>query len=535
MVGTTRSSTRPHTFNGKFRCVVGHEYWHNSEFVFPQHNPDKKKCGAYRMLYGFNFAHGGIIFEKSDYNLAIGSRRVFGSMIADYDDAPSDYHAFLETNQRTWFTANTPRLVELYTQFTYGHVDMMEGAKDLVLLPHPKRRLREECLKIMLADDSVGEECWTVSNLLSQKPDEMLEDKSVDKVRGCRTIINLGTPASLQTVPWSASVKEAKAFKEFKYKGCTAVFVASPACSKVTDALLSVWDSKYPVRLIIFSDDAVLAIIIDGERHVYNIDLRLNDLCKGDELFECFMRCNRCPQDVMKAIWAQIYAPLRIDSYDRKSSILLVVLKAWLQSGIGVTSDVNTDTHFFAFVNVVDKLSTIRCIEDVRSAYEDLGHSITWERCHKIEHMQFLKKSLVWTAGGYRAMLNLGVIFRASGTCRGDLPWSGSIADRARDFQASLMNGLLHGVVNKTLDYLKGSGSVRELDVHKYVNAYNDGDLDVEVVVEDEDMFRRYDLTSSEIDEITALIRTLDLGVTIHCVAAHKVLLLDYGLDGRIE
>jgi len=523
-------------FNGHFECTGGHRWWNNGDISFPAESRKSEKAGAYRTLGGYNIAHTGVIYGLTNHNINLGARRLLNTMVPDYGlEAPADYDARLRASQKAWFETNGPSLRDDFRQFgDFPWVDMTAEAYFLTLLPHAKRLLREHDYEELVKFGEQRKIGWLEVVIWKLKLDE------IAKVgKWPRYIVNMGTKASLQTVPFGCSWKAHMDGKELRFPGGACVFLASPSPERVMEEVQKVWDSTEPFRLLYFSDDGLLSInTVDGEKMVFNVDFATNDLTKSLELILNALDCAQCPEDIRRAVIAQIFASIEIWDSEHRCKISLKALLAYLQSGIGITGNINNHAQCAAGKELSMSHSSIRCAHDVVLMYERIGHKVSMERCLIIEDCQFLKMSPVVSEGRYVMVLNPGVIFRASGQNRGDYLGSRDegVTVRVQRAQRGLMDGLLAGISNVGLSYLRPRGEDAGGGWESYVpDSIRRISFTKKYPVKSEDLYRRYRLTGADIEELEEGMRGLGVGRTLYSPAAAKVLKKDYGLSVPLE
>jgi hypothetical protein len=535
MLGSECKVDKKYVFNGRWRVLRGREHWLKDEVRFPPTtNANVEKVGKYRTLYGWNFAHNGVIYKKSDHNLRLALRRHFCKVYPDYPHPdPENFDKNCRTQQREWF-ANKTSVVRDLIKRTLGEIEfewtMEEAAEELTKVPHKKQRLRLDAHTILLLEQTISRRVWLVTQLLKLKEDEIAK---LDKYG--RIIVDEGVEASLQTVPFGNHVKDCSDGKVMRYKDCEILFLKSPRPSVIADELLKIWDTKCRVKALIFSDDAVVAVEVGGKMVIINADLSSNDSCKTEALFTAFCDVYEAPDSVRNAIFGQILSNCRVMSLDNLHCMIIKPLEMFLPSGIGVTTPVNTFTWICIIIEWIDELYShgIPDLHHLITTAERVGHKITLDVCTIREDMQFLKHSIIEDINhDYAAVINLGVVLRASGSCRGDLPGSGSIPDRARDFQHSLMNGLLRGIDYPPIRVLQPDGKLIDISSKITTNAQYDTELleTVNHTFTADAFYRRYRLTSNQILQFEEELTMLGPGKVVYSEAASAILEKDYGL-----
>lgn len=243
-----------------------------------------------------------------------------------------------------------------------------------------------------------------------------------------------------------------------------------------------------------------------------------------------------CPRDVEIALRGQIMSIIRVESYNKRHCVLLKPKEYYLQSGITATTLLNTTAWFACFLHFTDNYSPFM---DIIKLCSDVGYTVTIDHCEIPEDIQFLKMSPVENIHGeYYAVLNLGVILRASGVSRGDLPGKGPIAQRALDFQSGIMNGMLQPIINHDLHHL----NPRTTSVHRKLSEVSNlfAHLDYDGVIRHEytteALTRRYRLSlDTELPEFVHSLRHSGLFHTVYNTSVDKILNKDYSLNCPLE
>jgi len=157
--------------------------------------------------------------------------------------------------------------------------------------------------------------------------------------------------------------------------------------------------------------------------------------------------------------------------------------------------------------------------------------------------IQFLKHSPVRDVTGVlRPLLNLGVLLRLSGNCRGDLCNFGgkgvSLEQRAAVFQSSLLVSAYPRAHFNLIDNMKRRFPLgdRKVDLD-YIFEYKVGDHSgyPSFWVPDSEVFQRYHLTQLQISEINLVFGNLGYGETLSTTGLDFILQVDYGLGCVFE
>jgi len=238
----------------------------------------------------------------------------------------------------------------------------------------------------------------------------------------------------------------------------------------------------------------------------------------------------------MALLVKQCQAPLKLRSVlDRKHIVTLIPREPKLYSGSVITTATNNIANVSIGMSIAD-LDEIRP-ELIEGAAKRAGYLVTG--CTPLpffEKVQFLKHSPVLVGGEFLPILNIGVLLRLSGTCKGDLPGRGPLAERARIFQRALLRGAYPYTSCTLIDAMKArvadAGSCPRSDRmvsdalrHKVLSTTE------EIwTVSDEALYKRYNFSLHDIHELHQLCN-MDVGWTLNCQAAAKILAEDYNMS----
>jgi hypothetical protein len=293
-------------------------------------------------------------------------------------------------------------------------------------------------------------------------------------------------------------------------------------------------DARYRDIFLVFSDDACYSIRRGEVVLLGNLDIATCDASHTPAMLEMCLRVLKFPPEVATALRKQMLSPLRIYSRKEKGQkphhVTLTPSVMYLPSGITITTLVNCVALLCIFWSVIH--SEIANEADVIKAASLVGYKLTLEPVQQFEDYQFLKRSLARdTSGDYHVTLNLGVILRASGVCRGDLPGRGCHMRRALEFQRALMSGLLRGIDCPELENLKPSA--RDITISPSQSSYTTLASTTTTAHSYSlyDLTRRYALTSHEVSELEHGMLTSGFGQITHSLVVEKILMKDYGLS----
>jgi hypothetical protein len=357
-----------------------------------------------------------------------------------------------------------------------------------------------------------------------------------------RLICDLGVACSLQGFRITSFMKKAMAYCPLEVEGGVIQFIPTPDPATLEYVFGELINPSERFYMCVFSDDSCLALRKpDGEILRYNVDISSCDSSHTSELF--FALRDLFPahlRDEVEQLIAQCRESFSIlDMYNKKRKVVLQPTGPRLYSGSTLTTILNNLANFCIGASIA-KHPNIRCAKDVVSAAFRAGYEVTCEDCSDWHQLQFLKHSPVrCTDGVVRPLLNIGVLLRLSGTCKGDLPGSKNtpLRERGRAFQASLLRGAYPHAHFTLLDNMRehaGLGNeecdacVRKIFEHKVA----DGDY-TDFRVPSEEVWARYGLTALEIAELEDDFGNCDYGEHYYSDGTDKVLEKDYGLSGR--
>jgi hypothetical protein len=540
-IGTVQCDVnKPFIFNGEFTLhkKSNRDWFLNNEISFPPglEKPD----GSYRTHFGPALSHNARIYSNTNHNLRLAMRRLTGVRLPETPGA----HDTLRAAQRV-FIKNHYKIIhqlrDMYTPFfkeySSSEVEMYLHYAD----PHQKRALRiqahDELLETGRSADP--DDIWLWSVWWKLKCREWARPGKYP-----RAICDLGVAASLRGFVLTSVLKKAQDETEIDFNGGTAVFCKSPDPHQMAKHFRLLHNPPGKFYFVYFSDDSCLAIRQnDGTVKWYNLDISSCDASHTELLFSALLDLvppGQARHD-MELLIKQCSAPLKIVSrVNKKHKIKLIPKSPKLYSGSTLTTAINNLANLLIALAITSSYDPLSVHDkdgqnlSMVAAAARVGYILTG--CNPLEHfedVQFLKHSPIFDVNGdIHAMLNLGVLLRASGTCEGDLPGRGDIAPRARAFQRGL---LLGAYPHASFEILETMRSAMGLGPIVMSNAF-----EWKVVTPDEpypnfhvpaiNIMRRYRLNQAEYDSILDFARC-DVGYFYSSPGATKILEKDYGLE----
>jgi hypothetical protein len=244
----------------------------------------------------------------------------------------------------------------------------------------------------------------------------------------------------------------------------------------------------------------------------------------------------------MNVLVEQCQLPIQIiDQNDRRNKVVLEPHTPRLYSGSTITTLINNLANILICKSIVDS-PTLRGPRDIALAAAQVGYILTCEPCHQAQDIQFLKHSPAYdTEGNLCAMLNIGVLLRASGTCRGELPGKSKIPleTRAMTFQLSLLKGMYPRTHTPLLTNMIESCSTIHEELLQQNRALHTREMQYKVEVHpndahhyftNEETFKRYRLTDEEISYVVDGFGNGSFEDSFANSGLDKILKVDYGL-----
>lgn len=337
-------------------------------------------------------------------------------------------------------------------------------------------------------------------------------------------------------------MKKAMAYCPLEVEGGVIQFIPTPDPATLEFVFGELIEPSERFYMSVFSDDSCLALRkADGTILRYNVDISSCDSSHTSELF--FALRDLFPshlRDEVEQLIAQCRESFTIlDMYNKARKVVLKPTGPRLYSGSTLTTILNNLANFCIGVSIA-KHPNIQSARDVISAAFRAGYEVTCEDCSDWHQLQFLKHSPVrCTDGVIRPLLNIGVLLRLSGTCKGDLPGSKDtpLCERGRAFQASLLRGAYPHAHFKLLDNMREHAGLGNEECDKHIRKIfeykvADGDYS-DFRVPSEEVWARYDLNALEIAELEEDFGNCAYGEHYYSDGTNKVLEKDYGLSGR--
>jgi len=480
-----------------------------------------------------------VVYGKSDANISLATTRITKTRLPTLPEVED----LLQLWQNDFIDRHSDLLSSIAS--TYSHhfntytdsiIECMEHYDDV----HPKRALRIAAWKDILDFAIFDDDLWYLpekGTLYKMKIFEIAKPGKVPRMIG-----DLGVHASLQGFRVTKFLKHAMAAEPLDYLGGEIEFCPTPDPFSLTKVFEKLIDPPGDYYFVYFSDDSCLAIRTKDGIKRYNIDISSCDASHTEKLFTTLQ--DLTPPSVrgdMKSLTNQCKTPITIHSVDtfKSRKVRLKPPSPRLYSGSTLTTAINNLANILIAISIAEEGCSTP--DDIMRAAAQAGYIVTCEDCTDWHKLQFLKHSPVLdTKGVIRPLLNIGVLLRLSGCCKGDLPGSKKtpLRERAEAFQASLLRGAYPKANFTLLDNMRRSVGCANSKTDAMVKK----ELEFKVIdnddypsfrVDSHEVFSRYDLNEVEIAEVEDVFGKC--GYSEHYVAdgPSKVLEADYGLVGR--
>jgi len=536
------SSTDSYRYNEAFTVKKGHHFFINGRIHFPSASTHDeitvKKDGSYHTLFGPCVAHSGVMYGKTDSNISLATTRITKSRLPTLPGVEE----LLQGYQRDFINKHMPLLERIAASYAHDFDDYTDMVKECIEHhddTHPKRALRIAAWRDILDFALFDDDLWYLPNRGTLYKMKIFEIAKPGKVP--RMIGDLGVHASLQGFRLTKFMKHAMAAGPIEYLGGHIVFCPKPDPFALEEVFRNLIDPPGNFYFVLFSDDSCVAVRTPGGVKRFNVDISSCDASHTEKLFGLLqtMVPSMLARDI-KSLVNQCKTDISIHSIDiPKNKLVMQPPTPRLYSGSTLTTAINNLANILIAISIAEAM----CCDapDIIRAAARTGYIVTCEDCTDWHKLQFLKHSPVLdTDGVIRPLLNIGVLLRLSGTCKGDLPGRKTtpLKDRAAAFQASLLSGAYPKANFTLLDNMRRSAGMPSHATDRMVAK----ELSYKVVdnpsypsfrVSTEEVFKRYDLDDVEILEVESEFGNCGFSEHYTADGPEKVLKADYGLSGR--
>ena len=538
--------TKEYVDSKRFRVVSGHEYVVDGDVAFPD-DPYFEKYFHDGIFPGEYWSHIGLRFQSNTNVYSCDNDGIRGAVrrltCIRVPDEPGK-HYVLKRNQRRFVERDVG--VKIWKKWFQDGMkrrlcDICHDSEEFRQIwtdaAHQKRELRRAARRGVICDGRTG-------GVRVRRVDYKCKSKEILKNgKYLRAIGDLTAPGSTVGCYLMDEVKRVFS-EEFDYKGGTCKYI-KPSRKTLLDNFDDLINLKRKVYFNFFSDDSNCAVKCSDGILRCNCDISACDGSNFEPIFKLLKNAINVDQRYYKDIenlFAQLKCRAEISSTQNKRKenrekmkVVLEPIGSVLYSGSGTTTIVNNCANtliYIAFMNVYDENDTkAEAAVKLEEAAATAGYILKCEVCENIQELQFLKYSPTEQGGMF---LNLGVILRSFGLCKGDIPYvksrkNMSIADRAKGYICDVVDSHKHNGDSSVMraireTYPRGDSS----------NLNDEGSVwriksEQEDVCQDSDLIARYKVTQSELEDLCHTIKT--------CVGPHiarlksvdKILSSDYG------
>jgi len=417
--------------------------------------------------------------------------------------------------------------------------------------PHQKRLLRIDAHNNLYQQEGLGggrgphhaDRLWVRSPKLKNKCGEIAKHGKY-----IRLIVDYGTPASLVGA-WLCEMLKDSLAREIEWAGGHILFIPKPSPELLAAGFEKLIRPPGVYYAVVFSDDMCYAIRSrDGSGVIkrFNKDISSCDKSHGSAVFAAYKSC--FPEDYQDAIEVLTEAcrlALTVRDPTDPTGRRKLKLKPKVDPNMGSGTNITTTLNTIVAQTICARAGERRAETAGELAYSaaTIGYLLDIQPLDDWSELLFLKNMPVLdTDGDLVAVIALGVLLRASGTCKGDLPGRGDLGPRAFEFQSGLLRGFYPTVRIPMIQRMKARFNATIGDaVEKRILDMTFGKVDGDVVVEalrgkeptrdvsDESFLRRYKLTPAETIDVQDFFSG-EVGQTFSSPGLAKVLLADYQL-----
>jgi hypothetical protein len=516
-------------YNRRFTDAKGQFFTSESPFPFFDCELDAPQMtGSYRTVYGPSFYHTAIEYRLSIHNFNCGIHRIL--RVRESDEIEQE----CRENQREFVkTKIVADLVDYYTHIitvAFDGIDFEKLYNDNVVVTHPKRLLKMAAQETILSTgnaDGLLTQCYKpeklVRVLLKMKPFEYAKLNKIPRV-----VMDLGTDGSLLAGHVVPLIKNVLCENDYVIGNLRVTIVTQPSYDALLTAFERLINPDFEFEFVLFSDDSCIVINKAGEIYHANVDIKSCDSSHTSEVFNLLHKM--CSGNIILSIAIskairQCQIPLLVCPPRKykvpREGVTLFPIEPTLYSGSGLTSLINK------LSNILIALSISQC-GDVKRGARNAGYLVTCVVATNISKLQFLKYSpFRFDDGRIGIFLNLGVILRTIGACRGDLPGRGDLVGRASVYNSSLVSAFKHAGDSVILRAIGG----RYITTSERVVVEEPRSLlfmEKSNVVPDHAIYDRYDTDFCEVTELVNAINSSGFGDTVYTTLVDKIMKEDY-------
>lgn len=533
-----------YVYNRGFRVVRGGQFFVDGKVVPP---PPTTLSNA-KLDRSYRTKASGIsidcnIYADTDDNVARAMARLLkcrGTFEEEMEYA---------VNQKNFIrdhTAFFDGLRQMYTPYFDNWLGAEEECHQHYDDPHPKRDLRIAAYTELMEgngskyhDPNLFARLWLRKVTYKMKKDEIAKPGKVPRMIG-----DLGVAASLQGFRITEVLKQAMAKEDIQYGNMRMHFCKAPTTTELVAVFKNLLSPPPGCKyyFAFFSDDSCLSIRHDdGTVSYYNLDISGCDASHTEAIFRALVRVTpTVARGDMQVLVDQCKLPIEIRfKNDSTASLMLQPIDPLtgrvaprLYSGSTITTIINNLACIMGAVQIQEDNATASA--DLMRAFKKAGYKMTIEECTDYSDIQFLKNSPAYDiTGKMQPLLNIGVLLRSAGTCKGDLPGSKKMTFKERHdaFMTSLIDGMYPGISFPLIDNMRTGQPATEpakIEARRLLSYKHK--FEGRATFTQREVYRRYRLTQLQMDELDLDFAPSGYGHFYASTGASTILERDYGL-----
>jgi hypothetical protein len=437
---------------------------------YPLRSCPVKEDRSYRTLYGPSIYHTATEYKRSINNTNIAALRLLSSRFQEkpyFSDAErlliqireavyrEDQARFCQTGViRSVITELRRRVNDAFHDF-----DPDKFFNEYVDMAHIKKELRVNGRERL--ESTTGRWCGT--GVDSQKPFFLARVQGKLKLfeyskpgKKPRLIVDMTVEGSLIAGAIMCLIKQCFAEPIITHghgQSARFSFISHPTSDNLDIAFGRLLNPSYDFEYVYYSDDACVYFIKDGVIQRANIDISSCDMSHTPAIFSLFLdmcKGHTLLHEVASRAVSQCTIPMRLGRDTFKP------IGPTLYSGSCLTTPINNIANLLIGISIFG-------MQDIVSGAARAGYKVTVDVVNVDEDYQFLKYSPTRENGYTQVFLNLGVLLRVLGSCRGDLPRGGSMIQRAANYNYSLALAFKHSGNSSFLRALLSVNENRQL------------------------------------------------------------------------
>lgn len=497
----------------------------------------KKRNEYYETQYGPRVSCNSLVYRKSPNNIAYALRRLLGVR----KPLIPGLCGLLYANQAAYFS--TPHIQNIFreyghtlshltTEYSHALLEQEEHYAD----PHDKRAARINAFQQAYDQGLIQYHHSCQVGRSSSFVEMSLKIETAKDGKIPRGVVDIGLNASLIVFRMAHILKHAVADTTFQLPGMDVFFVPDSSYAALKAGFDRMWTPTAALTLLVFSDDVAMVHHDGAHTTYYDMDISSCDKSHSAALFNLLrvVTPEHMKQDMELAL-EQLRQPLRVRNPTcRQEYIELEPICEVLYSGSVLTTITNVIAVFTCAV-AISALPAIT-VGSLEAACQTAGYIMTVTPHQKFQKVQFLKHSPVLDQDGvWQPALNLGVLLRAAGHVKGDLPGKGdlearALAQHAAQLRCSYPNS--HFPLIETARARFPSFNPENMRLAR-ASAKSDPDGWPHLHFTDEAILERYDLTPSDAPGVRLFFEHATFENVVSTPDLSHILTIDYGMTSN--